>query len=43
MLTAGEAAPDFELPDQNNDIKTMEDFIEDKLVMFFYIKDNTPG
>ncbi len=43
MLKTGEAAPDFELPDQNDNIRTLDEFSDNILVMFFYIKDKTPG
>lgn len=43
-LTAGDKAPNFSLPsdDQDKEIK-LSDFKGQKLVLFFYPKDNTPG
>lgn len=36
-------APDFSLPDQNGDVKTLADYAGKWLVLYFYPKDNTPG
>lgn len=36
-------APDFSLPDQNNDIKSLGDYAGKWLVIYFYPKDDTPG
>ena len=38
-----EQAPDFSLPDQNGDVKTLADYAGKWLVLYFYPKDNTPG
>lgn len=35
--------PDFSLPDQNGDIKSLKDYAGKWLVIYFYPKDNTPG
>ena len=43
MLTIGAPAPDFSLPDQNGDIKTLGDYRGHKLVIYFYSKDMTAG
>jgi peroxiredoxin Q/BCP len=36
-------APDFALPDQNNEIKSLADYAGKWLVVYFYPKDDTPG
>ncbi len=43
MLEAGDKAPDFDLPAQDGRNYTLEDFSNSILVLFFYIKDRTPG
>lgn len=42
MLTVGQAAPKFSLPDQNGNIHSLRDYKGKKLAVFFYPKDNTP-
>lgn len=39
----GIAAPEFMLKDQHAQIKTLQDFKDKWLVLYFYPKDNTPG
>ncbi len=39
----GSAAPDFELPDQNGTLRAARDFRGRWLVLYFYLKDDTPG
>ncbi|ADE12368.1 peroxiredoxin [Sideroxydans lithotrophicus] len=39
----GEAAPDFELPDQNGVKHSLKQFSGSWLVLYFYPKDDTPG
>jgi len=39
----GSPAPDFELPDQNGDLRSNRDFRGRWLVLYFYPKDDTPG
>jgi len=39
----GEAAPDFDLPDQNGVKRGLKDFSGKWLVLYFYPKDDTPG
>ncbi|MBI5889905.1 MAG: peroxiredoxin [Nitrosomonadales bacterium] len=39
----GEAAPDFNLPDQNGVQHTLKDYAGKWLVLYFYPKDDTPG
>ncbi len=43
MLEIGTKAPDFELPDQNGTVRTLEEFKGKKVILYFYPKDNTPG
>ena len=43
MIRVGEKLPDFCLNDQNGKEHCREDFKDKRLVLFFYIKDNTPG
>jgi peroxiredoxin Q/BCP len=40
-LKVGDSAPDFELPDESGNIRTLEEFKGKKLVLFFYPKDNS--
>ena len=43
MLVAGTQAPSFSLPDQNGQTHTLEEYRGQKVVLYFYPKDNTPG
>lgn len=43
MLETGTKAPAFALPDQNGDIRTLEEFSGKKIILYFYPRDNTPG
>ena len=43
MLEVGTKAPDFSLPDQNGKIHTLAEDAGEKVVLYFYPKDNTPG
>ncbi len=40
---AGEAAPDFELPDQHGVVHGLKQYAGKWLVLYFYPKDDTPG
>ncbi len=40
---AGQAAPDFSLPDQNGKLHKLIDYTGKWLVLYFYPKDGTPG
>lgn len=42
-LKVGDKAPGFEVRDQDGNIHRLADYSRDKLVLFFYPKDNTPG
>jgi len=39
----GSPAPDFNLPDQNGKLHTLQDYRGKWLVLYFYPKDDTPG
>jgi peroxiredoxin Q/BCP len=39
----GALAPDFELKDQNGETKSLKDYKDKWLVLYFYPKDDTPG
>ncbi|MBR1675479.1 MAG: thioredoxin-dependent thiol peroxidase [Eubacterium sp.] len=43
MLEVGTKAPDFTLPDQNGEMRSLSDYRGKKVVLYFYPKDNTPG
>lgn len=43
MLNTGIKAPNFEFPDQNGTIHTLEEYRGKKVILYFYPKDNTPG
>jgi peroxiredoxin Q/BCP len=42
-LKVGQVAPDFNLPDQNGKSHQLTDYRGKWLVLYFYVKDNTPG
>lgn len=43
MLEIGSKAPEFTLPDQNGEIKSLSDYIGQKVILYFYSKDMTSG
>ena len=43
MLNVGTPAPDFTLPDQHGELRSLGDFAGKKVVLYFYSKDNTSG
>ena len=43
MLEVGTKAPDFTLPDQDGNMVSLQSFKGQKVVLYFYPKDNTPG
>ena len=43
MLPTGIQAPSFSLPDQNGQMHTLEEYRGQKVIPYFYPKDNTPG
>lgn len=42
-LAIGNPAPDFSAPNQHGDTVTLSDFRGQKVVLYFYPKDDTPG
>lgn len=42
-LSIGQPAPDFSAPDQNGETVTLGQFRGQKVVLYFYPKDSTPG
>ncbi len=42
-LKAGDQAPDFTLPSDQNNPVSLKDFRGKKVILYFYPKDNTPG
>ena len=43
QVTTGDAAPEFELSDQNGQLHSLEDYRDQWVVLYFYPKDETPG
>lgn len=43
MLTAGERAPDFSNPDADMNIVELSEFKGRVVVLYFYVRDDTPG
>ena len=43
MLEVGTKAPTFTLPDQNGYMHSLEDYRGQKVILYFYPKDNTAG
>ena len=43
MLEIGTQAPEFSLPDQNGDMRSLSDFRGTKVVLYFYPRDMTAG
>ena len=43
MLSIGTMAPDFTLPDQNGANHSLSDYRGQKVILYFYPKDNTAG
>lgn len=43
MLEIGIKAPALELPDQDGNVRTLEEFRGKKVILYFYPKDNTLG
>ncbi|MFM7447134.1 MAG: thioredoxin-dependent thiol peroxidase [Leptolyngbyaceae cyanobacterium] len=42
-LNIGDSAPDFSLPDGKGTIHRLSDYAGQRLVLYFYPRDNTPG
>ena len=43
MLEIGAKAPEFTLPDQNGEMKSLSDYRGQKVILYFYPKDMTSG
>lgn len=43
MLAIGTKAPEFTLPDQNGEMKSLSDYKGQKVILYFYPKDMTSG
>jgi len=43
MLAIGTKAPEFTLPDQNGEMKSLSDYKGQKVILYFYPKDMTAG
>lgn len=43
MLEIGTKAPDFTLADQNGDMHSLSNYRGQKVILYFYPKDSTPG
>ena len=42
-LQIGDQAPDFNLPDQDGNLVNLRSFTGERVVLYFYPKDDTPG
>jgi peroxiredoxin Q/BCP len=42
-IKVGEMAPEFCLPDQNNETRCLKDYLGKWVLVYFYPKDDTPG
>lgn len=43
MLKVGDTAPEFELADQDGRVRSLKEFKDQKVLVYFYPKDDTPG
>ena len=43
MLKVGDRAPNFTLPDGNNNSVSLMDFLGNKVILWFFPKASTPG
>ena len=43
MLAVGTKAPEFTLPDQNGEMRSLSDYRGQKVILYFYPKDMTAG
>lgn len=43
LLHIGDGAPEFSLVDENEKLRTLQEFKGKKVVLYFYPKDDTPG
>ncbi len=42
-IAPGQPAPEFELPDQDGNLHSLEDYRDQWVALYFYPKDDTPG
>ncbi len=42
-ISIGDSAPDFSMPDENGQIHTLSEYRGQRVVVYFYPKDDTPG
>jgi peroxiredoxin Q/BCP len=42
-VTIGKPAPEFSLPDETGAVRNLSDYRGNKLILYFYPKDDTPG
>ncbi|MBI2201813.1 MAG: redoxin domain-containing protein [Armatimonadetes bacterium] len=43
MVSEGQRAPEFTLPDNRGEKVSLKDFRGKKVVLWFYVRDDTPG
>lgn len=43
MLKEKTSAPDFSLPDENGELRSLSQYLGKKVILYFYPKDDTPG
>lgn len=43
MIKIGQRAKDFKLPDQNDNVHSLKDYLGSWVLLYFYPKDDTPG
>jgi len=43
IISIGSTAPNFTLKDQNGTIVRLSDFLGKKVILYFYVRDDTPG
>lgn len=43
MIEEGQRAPEFTLPDNRGEKVSLKDFRGKKVVLWFYVRDDTPG
>ncbi len=43
MLETGTREPDFSLPDQNGHVHSLSDYLGQRVILYFYPADMSPG
>jgi peroxiredoxin Q/BCP len=43
IISTGSKAPNFTLKDQNGTVVRLNDFLGKKVILYFYVRDDTPG